>query len=394
MQVRNQSSLRYKNKEDVINLLREKNRSYSELARILHLSNTAIAKIADDLIAHGLIKRESDTKGRTGILLSINADFGYVLAVDLSGKELNLCAADFDGKILLKRTIQEVVSFERKDFDRVIETMWEMVKTPLLARKKLCCISVASPGKFKDSGEIILNPRFKGFENVSISKVLQSMFKCEVVIKNDVNLAMEGEKAYGTALKNVDNALMLHVDVGTGSALMLGGKVYEGTNGFAGEIGFFKLNMMSVNPDNFDNLNYSNIYDSVSLYSSLAVLRRETHEGAEGYLKEYVEKHGVPAYDLNIKTMMEAYRANDTLTRRVVNSAGRVIGTVASNIAEFLDIDTIVLNGAVVQLGEPFLNAVSENLADKTVRYCTLMENTTLMGAVYVGLTKAFLNNF
>ena len=34
------------------------------------------------------------------------------------------------------------------------------------------------------------------------------------------------------------------------------------------------------------------------------------------------------------------------------------------NIAEFLDIDTIVLNGAVVQLGEPFLNAVSENLAD------------------------------
>ena len=85
MQVRNQTYLRMKNKEDIINLLREKSRSYSDIARVLRLSNTAISKIADDLISHNLIKREGDTKGRTGITLSINADFGYVLAVDFSG---------------------------------------------------------------------------------------------------------------------------------------------------------------------------------------------------------------------------------------------------------------------------------------------------------------------
>ena len=47
---------------------------------------------------------------------------------DLSGKELNLCAADFESKILLRKTISEVVSFERRDFARVIETMWEMIE--------------------------------------------------------------------------------------------------------------------------------------------------------------------------------------------------------------------------------------------------------------------------
>lgn len=94
---------------------------------MLRLSNTAISKIADDLISHNLIKREGDTKGRTGITLSINADFGYVLAVDFSGRELNLCAADFESRILLQRNISEVVRFERRDFDRVIETMREMI---------------------------------------------------------------------------------------------------------------------------------------------------------------------------------------------------------------------------------------------------------------------------
>ena len=83
MQIRNQTYLRRKNKEEIIKLLREKSRSYSDIARSLMLSNTAIAKIADDLISDGLILRESDTKGRTGIGLRINNDYGYVLAVDL-----------------------------------------------------------------------------------------------------------------------------------------------------------------------------------------------------------------------------------------------------------------------------------------------------------------------
>ncbi len=64
MQARNQSYLRRKNKEDIIRLLREQSRSYSDIARVLQLSNTAVAKIADDLMEDGLITRQSDTKGR------------------------------------------------------------------------------------------------------------------------------------------------------------------------------------------------------------------------------------------------------------------------------------------------------------------------------------------
>lgn len=394
MQVRNQTYLRMKNKEDIINLLREQSRSYSDIARVLRLSNTAVGKIADDLIAHNLIRRESDTKGRTGITLSINADFGYILAVDLSGRDINICAADFESKILLRRNISEVVSFERSDFDRVIQTVREMTESELLRDRKLCCISVATPGKLKDSGEFLLNPRFKGFENVSIKKVLRETFGCDVVIKNDVNLAMEGEKTYGSALGDAKNALMLHVDVGTGAALMLNGKIYEGNHGFAGEIGYFKLNMFSAEADSFDNLSYSNFYDSVSLYSALSILRREVQNGADGYLREYVTEKGIAPYELSIRTMIAAYREGDPLTRKVVNASGRIIGTVAANIAEFLDVDIVVLNGSVIELGDPFLSVVASYVEGKTVRYSSLMENATLMGSINAGLTQAFLNNF
>ena len=103
MRERNQTYLRKKNKEDIINLLRERSQSYSDLARALKLSNTAVGKIADALMADGLILRDGDTKGRSGINLRINARFGYVVAIDLSGRTLSLCAADMQGHILLRR---------------------------------------------------------------------------------------------------------------------------------------------------------------------------------------------------------------------------------------------------------------------------------------------------
>ena len=95
MQVRNQSYLRRKNKNSIIELLRKKTQSYSDLARELKLSNTAIANIVDDLISENVVYRESDSKGRGGINLSINADYGYVVAVDLSRWQIILSAADF-----------------------------------------------------------------------------------------------------------------------------------------------------------------------------------------------------------------------------------------------------------------------------------------------------------
>ena len=156
MQARNQSYLRRKNKEDIIRLLREQSRSYSDIARVLQLSNTAVAKIADDLMEEGLITRQSDTKGRKGITLKINADYGYVIAVDLSGRTLNVCAADFESNVLLSRSISEVVSFSRSDFDNVISVMREMTLHPALAERKLCCICLATLGKLSESGEFIL----------------------------------------------------------------------------------------------------------------------------------------------------------------------------------------------------------------------------------------------
>ena len=124
MIVRNQTYLRKKNKEEILTLLREKTCSYSELARAMCLSNAAIAKIAEDLIVDGVIQRESETKGRTGINLSINADYGYVFAVDFSKWRVEFCAADFNGKTSLCASNGQI-SLRHKNGMRQVERKCE-----------------------------------------------------------------------------------------------------------------------------------------------------------------------------------------------------------------------------------------------------------------------------
>ena len=58
--------------------------------------------------------------------------------------------------------------------------------------------------------------------------------------------------------------------------------------------------------------------------------------------------------------------------------------------AEYLDIDMIVINGAAVDLGENYLNAVRETARGKKVEYSSLLSDTTIMGAVNAGITQAF----
>ena len=389
MQVRNQTYLRRRNKEDIINLLREQSRSYSDIARVLKLSNTAIAKIADDLIADDIICRDGDTKGRAGINLSINQDYGYVIAIDFSRWQIDCCAADFSGKVLVKHRIDNI-NFLPEDLNKLIEEVYALKSEEVLKGRTLRCIALASPGKIdKESGKFILNPRFKSWRNISLKEVFSEEFGCLVTIKNDINLALSGEKMYGV-LKDVNNALMLHVDVGAGAAILINGKVYEGSRGFAGEVGYFKLNMLLSDEDNYGNLNYANYYDSTSLFSSLSIVKREVFSGCDSIIQTWLRERKMGWDEITIEMMIDAYRLGDVLVRKVLDSAARVIGTFAGCVSEMLDVDTIVLNGSVIRLGEPYLKQVEKYAGGYPVLYSGLAENATIMGAIDAGIRATY----
>ena len=381
MQVRNQSYLRKRNKETMLELLREKALSYSDIARSMQLSNPAITKIAEDLLKKGLICRNTDVKGRAGIKLSINKDYGYVFAVDFSKWKACFCVADFNCKIILKDYV-DAIKLTEETLEYIIRRLKEWMAGDLLKAKKLRGIVLASPGKIdKKTGLFLHNPRFENLE-FSMTEIFENNFDCPVMLKNDIKLALCGEKMFGKELKTVNDALMLHIDIGLGAALMLGGKVYEGQRGFAGEIGYFKINHALLGENHYQNMNLSNCFDSMSLYSMLNIVQRLIFEKNPSIIQKWLKEQSREWSDINIEDIIRAYNENDQLVEEVVDSSINVISSIVNDICEFLDIEKVVLIGSVVQFGSKYIKKINSRMKNVKVIFSSLQGNAPILGAI------------
>lgn len=69
-----------------------------------------------------------------------------------------------------------------------------------------------------------------------LGEALHGLLEVPVVVENDAN-ALAARETYDTTVAHHDFALVLVSDEGVGSALVLGGRVYRGSDGMAGEIG-------------------------------------------------------------------------------------------------------------------------------------------------------------
>ena len=64
-------------------------------------------------------------------------------------------------------------------------------------------------------------------------------FHLPVYVDNEANLSALGEYYFGIA-RGVENFVLLKTGVGLGGGIILGGKLFRGWHGFAGEIGHVK----------------------------------------------------------------------------------------------------------------------------------------------------------
>jgi predicted NBD/HSP70 family sugar kinase len=75
---------------------------------------------------------------------------------------------------------------------------------------------------------------------VNLQQELVDLLNIPVVVDNDAN-ALAVRETYGTRVTERDFALVLVADAGVGSAFTVGGRVYRGSRGRAGEIGHIKV---------------------------------------------------------------------------------------------------------------------------------------------------------
>ena len=243
---KNQSYARCLNNRLVMRELRKADSSATMLSRGLDLSNAALSSIICELEKGGYIRKVTDDEvaattsvGRRPVYYSVNEKFGCVAAVGLANHRAQVVISD------MKMQITDFTETRVERYD--VATVYELVLSlkNLLAKPEyrdvpLLGIDVSVPGRVNTmTGELQLSPQFDkdlfGEKNYIVN-LFSRQFGVTVKMTNDIDLAGHAEMHRGL-LAGVENGMLVHVDEGIGGALVLGGKLYSGSQGFAGEVG-------------------------------------------------------------------------------------------------------------------------------------------------------------
>jgi glucokinase-like ROK family protein len=210
-------------------------------------------------------------------------------------------------------------------------------------------IGLPGPVSFRD-GMPVAPPIMPGWDRYPVRDELAGKWSCPVTVDNDVNVMALGERHAGVA-RSLDDLIFVKVGTGIGCGIVLGGKVYRGVAGTAGDIGHIRL-------DDFGPACACGEVGCLEAYFGGAALAREAltlaRSGRSPLLAAALEAKG----SLTAEDVGAAAGAGDFAAASLVREGGRRLGQVVASLVSFLNPGMVVIGGGVSRLGHSLLAEV------------------------------------
>ncbi|MGN7457840.1 ROK family glucokinase [Paenibacillus pasadenensis] len=192
--------------------------------------------------------------------------------------------------------------------------------------------------------------------NVPLKQMLEDQLGVIVKVNNDANVAALGE-AWGGAGRGVPNCVCYTLGTGVGGGVIIGGRIYEGYNGMAGELGH-----MSIVPDLEAiqcTCGMTGCLETVS--SATGIIRMAKDAVARG---DKTSLSLVP--NLMAKEVIDAAKEGDEVAARIVNRAAYYLGRSMAATAVTLNPQRFIVGGGVAKAGDFLFDQIREVFAKYT----------------------------
>lgn len=163
-----------------------------------------------------------------------------ILSIDIGGTAVKMGLVDRSGAIRARH--EASVCYDNYETP-ILTTVIREAKL-VLAREQAVIegIGVSATGQVDDRTGVVIgtNGKIPHYEGSRIKDEMEAEFGVPVFALNDANAAALGECFIGRA-KGMENVLMITLGTGVGGGIVLGGKIFGGTRGIAGELGHIPL---------------------------------------------------------------------------------------------------------------------------------------------------------
>jgi glucokinase len=284
------------------------------------------------------------------------------IGVDLGGTNLRIAAVDEQGALLEKVTLGTKVSLGR---DRVIDDMCDAIQRVSVKYKDsapLLGIGIGVPGIIDmQTGLLRESPNLPGWADYPVRAEIERRLNTIVVLGNDANVAALGEEWLGAAKGFADMA-MVTLGTGVGGGLVLGGKIWHGANGMAGEWGH-----ATVEPEGHP-CGCGN-RGCLEQYASAPAVVRMAREAIATNGGSALARAANSNPEFSAKSIYNLAIQGDEDARRIFRYMGRCLGIVLATLVNSLNLPIYVIGGGVSSAWEAFSPAMFEELRRRSIVY-------------------------
>jgi predicted NBD/HSP70 family sugar kinase/biotin operon repressor len=339
-------SLRERNRRQLLDALRQRgNASRADLARLTGLSRSTVSTLVADLQASGLVvEREHaqrpSQQGRPPTLLTLDRSAGLILGVDFGHEQVHVAIADLSRTILAERVQPLDVDHDaREALTAAVTLTGEAVASAGLDAGRILCAGVGLSGPInRATGMVHAGKILPGWDGIRPVTELSQRLDLPVHLDNDANLGALAEMSLGAGAGARD-AVYLMVSGGIGAGLILGGELYRGTGGTAGELGHVLVDERGP----------------ICRCGNRGCL--ETFAGGPAIVELLRPSHGE---GLTLERVIALAVEGDSGARRAIADAGRVLGRSVAAIVNAFNPELIVVGGSVGAAGDVLLDPLRE----------------------------------
>lgn len=359
--------------------------SRAELARQTQFKPAALTGLVRYLIQEGLVIECEETRsghqgGRPARLIRMNSGSKAVLGIDIEPDHLRIAVTDLGGAILNYRQTVCDRHLEPEATFRLIETLSrEMgVKKGSIVGVGVSCAGLLD----EEKGILIGSTNLPKWKNVPLRAWLESFFGTPVQIGRSIHQASWAEHWFRDE-KGGGKMLMVTLRTGLGFALVDNGMVYQGRDGYDGELGH---TLVDINGPLCECGRRGCLETFISPGS---ITRRIQEKVAKGKAKR-LEPLLAAGLEVDPELVYRMARDGDPDCRGIVGDLVYYLGIGIGNLVNLLNPDSVVLCGAIEMVNEDLLAALRKDIQNQClphswehleVRLSRHAERSALLGA-------------
>jgi len=279
----------------------------------------------------------------------------YRIGVDVGGTKIAFGLFDENGTIRQRAKIRTDCEWNCEEFtERINRQIRKLLADQRIADDELKGISLVFPSSVDaERGVVGFTPTIKAIDGFHATEVFSALFPgTQVVIDNDTNAAALAEYTRGAGKGHLD-MVFTAFSTGIGSGLILGGKLYRGIGGAAGETGHMIINPLSKE-------SYCGCHNPgcvMGMASGSCVAHRVAdaiRAGQKSRIAELVENPD----QISAIEIKQAAEEGDPYALSVISDMGRYFGLCLYNIYCVLNVKCFVVGGGLTNFGNLLMDCV------------------------------------